>query len=353
MQFKGIEVFEENTDEGLKHRQNYVDGMNAFIKRKDYEAKSIRREFLNPQKLAENPEIYRKKFTDMLGLDKLTFNSLPSSESKYVGEDLLCQIYRITVFITPEIPFYGILLIPHGAKDAPLVICQHGGSGTPELLCSFNGTNSYGFAAQRLLQKGAAVLAPQLLLWSRKEIETARDYKVAYNRNEADTLLRRFGITLTGLEIKGIINSIDYCISLPQISNTKIGMAGLSYGGYYTIYTMAADTRIKAGYSAACFNDRGCYPWRDTNYFGSALTFQDAEVAALCAPRALYITIGKEDKVFDYKTALPEVERVYTYFEAYCKLQNFKFKLWDGGHNFPEDDEGFDFLLERIDENEK
>ena len=125
----------------------------------------------------------------------------------------------------------------------------------------------------------------------------------------------------------------------------KIAMIGLSYGGYFTLHTMAADTRIKAGYCAGVFNDRDVYDWADWSYKGSALCFQDAEVAALCAPRKLYVQVGMEDQVFDYHSAIPEAERVKDYFEAFGVPEHFKFDVWEGGHTVSDHDRGFDFIF--------
>ena len=49
------------------------------------------------------------------------------------------------------------------------------------------------------------------------------------------------------------MNAITYMCKKDYVNEDKIGMIGLSYGGYYTMHTMAADTRIKAGYSNAVF----------------------------------------------------------------------------------------------------
>lgn len=348
MNFKGNEVFCEDPAVGNVYRNDYMAGIHAFIQKNNREGAHRRTAFIPPHKLVENSERFRQEFLEMLGMHRIPKGTVPAPTMQYVSEDAFCKIYRVQVYITEEIPFYGMLLLPHGEGEHPLVVCQHGGTGTPELLAGFNGHNNYGFVAQRFLEKGAAVVLPQLMLWNLEEIPTARDYKVPYDRKQCDTDLRRFGITLTGLEIRGIMKLIDFATAQPTVSATEIGMAGLSYGGYFTLYTMAADTRIKAGFSAGCFNNRGGYAWRDTTYLCSGNTFEDAEVAALCAPRPLYVAVGTEDQVFDYRTAIPETERAKAYFEAYGCPENFVFELWEGGHHFPESDAGFAFTMNAI-----
>lgn len=53
---------------------------------------------------------------------------------------------------------------------------------------------------------------------------------------------------------------------MPEIDADRVAMIGLSYGGYFTLHTMAADNRIKAGYCAGVFNDRDVYDWADWSY---------------------------------------------------------------------------------------
>ena len=332
--------------DGDKYRKNYADGINEFILRKNKEGYNVRETFVKADDFPEKIEAYRKQYKEMLGLDKLDEKELPEPSFTLVGDDGECRFYRVVVYITKEIPFHGLLMVPSGIKKAPLIIAQHGGGGTPELCSDINGKNNYNHMVKRLIKRGAVVFAPQLLLWNVSEdIETAPKHPIPYNRQNIDKELKRFGVSITALEIKGIMNSISYLSSLDFVDKEKIGMAGLSYGGYFTIYTMAADKRIKAGYSNAAFNDRNVYSWSDWCYFGSANRFHDAEVAALCAPRKLYIAVGTQDRVFDYKTAVPEAERVEKYYEAFNCGENCIFDVWEGGHTISPADEGFDFLF--------
>ena len=346
MEYMGKKIWQEDPAAADDYRQRYVDGIAAYIRRMNGACKKERRSFMPPEELVKNPEFYRQKYKEMLGLNRFEQPASKPVEMTYVGNDELCRIYRMSVYITEEIPFYAMLLIPHNVKTPmPLVIAQHGGGGTPELCCDMNGQNNYSHMAQRAMARGAAILSPQLMLWSMTEIATMRAHDVPHNRGKVDIDMKRFGSSITGLEISGIIKALDYVCGMQEIDAEKISMIGLSYGGYFTLHTMAADTRIKAGYCAGAFNDRDVYDWADWSYKGSAYAFQDAEVAALCAPRKLYIQVGKEDQVFDYHSAIPEAERIKEYFEAFGVAENFKFDVWDGGHTISGHDEGYEFIF--------
>ena len=349
MEYMGKKIWEDTPASGDMHRQNYIDGISAYIQRMNQTCKQTRRDWMPPEKLAENLEAYRQKYKDMIGLSLFAENPQKAPLQQLVGEDEVGKIYRLTIWITEEIPFYAMLIMPHeAAEPMPLVVAQHGGYGTPELCSDFLGKNNYNHMVQRVLARGAAVLAPQIAVWTKEETETARAHPIAYDRLEMDVAMKRFGSSLTALEMSGIMKAIDYAATLPQIDGQKIGMLGISYGGYFTLNTMAADTRIKAGYCVAVFNDRDVYSLTGWCYNSSAKMFQDAEVAALCAPRKLFVQIGKEDNVFRYESALPEVDRVYDYFKAFGKPDNFGFSLWDGGHTMSDSDCGLDFLFDAL-----
>lgn len=328
------------------YRKNYIDGIEAYITRKKNDGYAERERFMPASALPRRLEEFRSKYVQMIGLDRLVDEECPESGITLIGEYEDCEIYRVVVYVTPEIPFSGILFKPLLLKTAPLIIAQHGGGGTPELCSDMNGKNNYNGMVRRLLKRNVSVFAPQLLLWNVSgRSETAPKHDIPYNRKSIDTALKQLGTSITALEIKGIMKSISYLSGFDFIEKDNIGMTGISYGGYFTLYTMAADKRIKAGYSNAAFNDRNKYNFSDWCYNNASKTFHDAEVAALCAPRKLYVSVGKQDEVLGYDTAVLEAERVGKFFEAFDCPENFVFDLWDGGHTMRPTDEGIDFLL--------
>ena len=346
MEFMGKSIWDEDPAAADDYRARYAEGIAEYIRKMNAECKARRRAYMPPEELVKNQEFYREKYKEMLGMKLFEDSVSKPVEITFVGKDEVCSIYRLSVYITEEIPFYSMLLLPHNVKEPmPLVIAQHGGGGTPELCSDMNGQNNYNHMVQRAMARGVAVLAPQLMLWSMTEIATMRAHAVPHNRTKTDIDMKRFGSSITALEISGIMKSLDYVCSMKEIDADKVAMIGLSYGGYFTLHTMAADTRIKAGYCAGVFNDRDVYDWADWSYKGSALYFQDAEVAALCAPRKLYVQVGMEDQVFDYHSAITEAERVEDYFEAFGVPGHFKFDVWEGGHTISDHDEGYEVIF--------
>lgn len=338
-------MIQEKPSVADSYRKAYIDGIEKCIERLNAEAAKQRHMSFSVREQTQN----RIRLKEMLGIHLFERRVSLTSRLTPAGENDLAIIYRLTVYITDEIPFYALFMLPKGAeKPLPLVIAQHGGGGTPELCSDFYGNNNYNHMVRRCLERGAAVIAPQLLLWSTVESEKLRCHPIDFNREKIDASLKRFGSSITGLEISGIQRCLDFACTREDIDAERIGMIGLSYGGYFTLHTMAVDERIQAGYSAGAFNNRDKHCLCDWSYHSAAYHMQDAEVAALCAPRKLYLQVGMADSVFDYRNAIAEAERAKEYFRQLGCEDNISFNVWPGGHTISDHDEGFDFLFSSL-----
>lgn len=352
MEYKGKKLFHGDVHDGDRYRQEYSDSIKRFIEKKAEKAYETREKFMPAKKLVENPEFYRNEYLKMIGFPfDMKSDSVPKVETEYVGEDDMSKIYRLSVEVFEDFKFYGILFIPHGISEkVPLVIAQHGGGGTPETCSDMYLENNYNFFTKRALERGFVVFAPSLMLWT-FGIDTGEKFArfdVPSDRQGNDRKLRQLGYSMTGLEVFCITRCIDYLITLPEVDKTRIGMMGLSYGGYFSLHTAAADTRIISTYDAGSFNDRSKVALTDWMHPNASECFHDAEVAALIAPRRLRIDVGKQDTVFDYRFSISEAQRIEKYFEAYGMRENYCYDLHEGGHRFDENLEGFEYFFEGL-----
>lgn len=344
--FEGQKLYTEEGDVGNPYRRAYLDGVLALIEKRQEEGRHRRDERFSA--LGEHREALRREYLAMLGQPVEAYpKTPPTATEQRMGEDALCTFYRLAIEVTEGLPFYGILMLPHAAGRLPLVIAQHGGGGTPELCSDIVGENNYTAFTKRALARGMAVFAPQLMLW-KHDTEERRAAGLAFNRNTLNDRLRQVGLTFTGLEVFCLRRAIDYLVTRPEIDGERIGMMGLSYGGYFSLHTAAADTRIRSVYGAAFFNDRAKVAFTDWSYDGAAYRFMDAEVCALCAPRRLLLDVGREDTVFDYRPSQKEAERAARYYASVGAADHFRYHLYDGGHRFDVASDGFDFFFDGI-----
>ena len=167
------------------------------------------------------------------------------------------------------------------------------------------------------------------------------------NRRQFDDQLKRAGSSVTAIEIDGLQQCIDYLQTLPQIIPDRIGMIGLSYGGFYSMLLAALDTRIQATMTACFFNSSKAHEeFSDCFWFGSQEWFQDAEVAALIYPRKLWIAVGEQDELFSCVTAKQEFERLKQI--CHNDWSALRFQTFQGKHEFPHDEEGIEFIIRAL-----
>ena len=340
MYFKNTESFyNETEDYGNGYRITYLKGIEKLIKNRKKEC--LKKRIAFGKEIASNREEYRKKYFDMLGwpLNEEKKPIISVTENK-IFEDEAREIVRMQFELFEGYKFYGILIKHKSEKALPLVISQHGGWGTPELCSSFFGSANYNDMSLRLFNRGVNVFAPQTLLW-KKDV-----FGPDNNRNEIDNMLKQLGGSIAALEIYSIIRCIDY-FEEQDFCDKQFAMAGLSYGGFYTLYTTAADTRIKAALASSHFNDRTVYNWHDKVWFGSGETFLDAQVAALVCPRFLRIEVGDNDELFDASLAQKEYEILKDYYSE--SKENLQFNVFKGVHEFCPEDDGIEELLSKLD----
>lgn len=338
MKFNGKNCYSESVEKSFTYKKMYLDSI-CNLMQKEYEKSSEKREeYINSEKLSKNKAFYRAEYMRMIGVPEIEgLPAVPDVKKEYVAKDDMCEIYRLSVETMPGFWFYGLLMIPNGAKDnTPLVIAQHGGGGTPEYCCDMYGKNNYTNFSKRALEKGFVVFAPQLLSWS-FDVDTGEkfpEYDLRFDRTQIDRELKRFGLSMTGIEVFSIMRCIDYLQTLDIVDESKIGMMGLSYGGFFSLHTAAADERIISIYDAASFNDRRHVFLPDWCWQNDLSRFNEAEIAGLCSPRNLIIDVGKEDTVFDYRYSIDEAKRARLYYEYENAVDKFTYNLWDGGHRF-------------------
>jgi hypothetical protein len=191
--------------------------------------------------------------------------------------------------------------------------------------------------SRRVLRQGVAVFAPQLLRWD--EI-----YGPSHDFVQIDRWLKQLGGSAAALELWCLRRSLDYLVSRRRVDGERIGMIGLSYGGFHTLFAAALDTRIRVAVSSCFFNDRRRYSWADWVWFDAANRFLDAEVAALVCPRHLAIEVGVQDELFDAQSAALEARKVQSIYQQLGIAGRFRYVEHRGGHELDTGPETIVFL---------
>ena len=160
------------------------------------------------------------------------------------------------------------------------------------------------------------------------------------------------GHTTIGQRVLEAMVCLDYLSSLPQVDATRLAIMGLSGGGTTALFTGAIDDRLWAtvvcGYLCTFRASILAMAHCVCNYVPHILDFMEMyDIAALTAPRLLYIISGIHDPIFP----MPGVEEAMRYlrrvYEAYGAPENLG--RYDGpeGHRFYSA-EVWDWLAERL-----
>lgn len=340
---ENVETYQKNghslrgkTTDVRAGREILLSDLEGFIAARRREADTCRQK--NPPRDAVQ---FRQEIVEMLGwpLEEYSAGKPAEAEETLVDEDRYGKIYDIWIETHPGLRTYAILSLPSSPGPHPLILAQHGGAGAPEQVMALNGKSAnYRDLGQRLRQRQFAVLAPQLSLsWG-------KDMGLGSDQYAIENALRHLGGSLAALEATRLLRCFDYVSDRDDIDASRLGMAGLSYGGFYTLLVAALDTRIRAAYSSCFFNDRYRYAWGDLVWKGSAFRFLDPELASLIAPRPLYIDLGRKDEIFltpGTEAAHKQLSEIYA---RSGKPENLTFHIHEGGHEVDPDDAPIDFL---------
>ena len=344
-----MRLYREPPEAGNAFRETMLAEVKALVRSERRKADRRRKQYFKPELSSvaayeESAATYREELVKMLGwpLTDHRPTDAPSVSQQRVGTDSLGRISRVLIETLPGVQTYGLFFRPPGKGPFPLVVSQHGGGGTPELCSGFFGSANYNDMTRRILRRGAAVFAPQLLLWN------CESFGPNHEKDVIDRRLKQLGGSLAALDLHRILRSLDYFAKRRDIDADRIGMIGLSYGGFFTLFAAALDRRIRAAVSSCYFNNRKMYDLVDWVWFNAANQFMDAEVGALVCPRPLHVEVGKADELFHVRHARPEARRLEAVYERLGIGERFEYEEHDGGHELDKSDKGIDFLCRHL-----
>jgi len=343
--------YQEPEGTAREYRDAYHEGILGAIARRQEESHAARAAFFAPdtrsvEAYAASTGPLRAELKKLLGWP-LTDEALCAQPAKllsetFAAEDEVSRIFRLQWEVMPGVPFYTMLFLPKTEEPHTLVISQHGGQGTPEITDGFyKESANYHYMTRRIRQRGFAVLAPQLYLWT-PEAGPERD------RPLLDIRLKEIGGSITAFEVFCLQRVLDAMLAREDIRSEPVGMCGLSYGGFYTLFTTALDTRIRAAVSSCFFNQRYSVHFSDWSWLGSGFKFQDEQIAGLICPRPLYVEVGRKDELFQVEKAEELAPKAAAWWEALGLGEDFRFNVHGAGHDFDTDEAGLDFLEQRL-----
>ena len=299
-----------------RHYQQVKD----YFQRRITEARSLRQrqwnpDFSSPEAYEESISPHRASCREMLGLVDADAQ-VAQVETRQIAASDECRIERIEVPMFAGLRARGLLLLPKGdGRRAAVIVCPDADT-WPERFAGLDGDSELPAWVSRLLACGASVYLPQ-------SIERLQDHPYSETTNNKDRrmILYRLGYpvgrTMPGLDVQDALAAVDYLAGRSDVDPSRIGLVGIGQGGMTALYAAAVDRRASAVVVADYFQVRDdCWEEPvDRRLSRQLLEFGDAELAALVAPRPLWI-VQTSDSSIPEERVVEEVGRAARFYEG-------------------------------------
>ncbi len=244
-----------------------------------------------------------------------------------IASDSIATYYRAYTELGDILEGYGLYIVPHGPPGGPypLVIAQHGGGGSPELAL-FHGGSNYHDMIRGAVRQGYVVYAPLITMYPYIDRDNGTEIP-AEVRRDFDNALRKRGTSLFAVETTMISEALTLLLKRPEVDRKRVAMIGLSYGGFYTLYQMALDKRIKTGVASCSFRDYDEAEWVSKPKEGRPFDMPPAELVKLISPRPIQIQCGLKDTNLPIDSARKAAEKVKG-------TAGLDYKEFDGPHEW-------------------
>lgn len=247
----------------------------------------------------------------------------------------------------------------------PAVVVVHGHGLDKDRVCGVVEPPDPGLDyGRQLAAAGLTVLAPDLRGFGERAdgmllAEPTDDLVENIVRHQADCGWDLVCATLTGttpltLNLWDLRRCVDVLGQLPGTPVGSIGTAGWSYGGTLALLLAALDERISATVVSGYFSSwRAAHrtPW---NLCGRQVlpgligTLEHTDIAALIAPRPLFIESGRDDTLFPVDAATASVEGTRSLYRSLgADPADVVHEVFAGGHEW-QGDAAEAFLLEHL-----
>jgi dienelactone hydrolase len=252
----------------------------------------------------------------------------------------------------PGLRAFGYFLVPDGcAAGQPAMLCLPGhGRGVDTIvgIAEDGSQRALGrpeeYAADYALQcvaRGYPTLALDMIGFGVRRDKSTRDGSAGASTCARDSVAAlMLGETVGGWRVREAARAIDYLESRCEfVDPERIGVLGCSGGGMAALFTAACDERVRATVVSAYFNTFAAsilgVDHCVCNFVPGLLELCEMpELAALVAPRALFVESGTTDPIFPrpaFDRAVERARRIYADFGA---PGQFGSALYEGGHGF-------------------
>ncbi len=281
-----------------------IDGIDSFVTRELRASVASRsrywnRDFSSRENYDTSLTPNRKRLAHIIGAadTREPFEGLElistTSESSLIGKGEGFEIHAVRWPVFRNVTGEGLLIKPTGAPTIGCAIVIPDSDQTPEQLAGLvPGIDANHLFATRLAIRGCTVVIPAL-------IDRADTHSITYagrgtNQSHREFIYRpafEMGHHVIGYEVQKVLALVDWFSREDHTPAHRRGVIGYGDGGMIALLAAALDPRIDTTLVSGYFRPRE-EVWSepiDHNVFRLLDEFGDAELAAMIAPRRLFI----------------------------------------------------------------
>lgn len=289
----------------------------------------------------------RAKITELLG-------GFPAKAAPLEAQTLEVRdfpAYRREKFVFQSRPgnyVLGYVLTPKKAQKPATMICVPGhGRGVDDIVgidaSGQDRTNREGYQhdfALQVIDHGMAAVAIEPMAFGCRRDDANRKKGLgqsACQPSAGAALL--LGQTMIGWRVYDVMRTLDWIATRPELDANRVGLMGISGGGTCTTFATALEPRIKAAMISGYLNT-----FRDSvmsiahcidNYVPGILNWAEMyDVAALIAPRPLFVESGERDEIFPIAASRASFARVKKVYEVFDAASSIEHETFDEAHSF-------------------
>jgi dienelactone hydrolase len=305
---------------------------------------------------------FRNALIKALGVDP---ENRPSVECEVISERELEGFVRqyVRLHCANGLIFPAYLLRPTSCNEAvrvPGLLALHG-HGPGKVVPAGFGMDATGNSVQivgerdyavQAVRRGYVALAPDQMGFGELMF---REDLVAKRSSSCDQFSMRClmaGTTAIGQRVLQSMICLDFLCMLPEVDGSRLIVMGQSGGGTTSLFTGAVDERVWATVPSCyfcTFHHSILAMYHCTcNYVPGLLEVGEMyDVAALIAPRLLYVIAGREDPIFPIEGVEIAYAKTKEVYQALGAISNLGLYVGPEGHRFYAA-EVWDWLAQRL-----
>ena len=262
----------------------------------------------------------------------------------------------------PGVSVLAYILLPEKVKTpAPTMICVPGhGRGVDDIVgiddqgrdrTSKDGYQ-HDFAIQVTEAGMAAVAIEPMAFGCRRDPLNAKQglSRNACQPSAGGALL--VGQTMVAWRVWDVMRTLDYIATRPELDSSRVGCMGISGGGTVTTFSTALEPRLRvamvSGYLNTFRDSVGSLSHCIDNYVPGILNWAEMyDIAALIAPRPLFVESGEKDNIFPIKASIESFNKVREVYEIFGAADQVEQEVFPAEHSFW-GKRGIPFLARRL-----